>query len=63
MLSLLRQLQLQVLAFVNGEIDERGLALWLAAVGRTIDTEDRETQTLWEDASTLLTEVSTLSRS
>ena len=57
-MSLGREIRQQMLAFVNGELDERDLALWLAGVGRSVDVEDGESQALWEDASALLAEVS-----
>jgi hypothetical protein len=57
MMTLAQQLRQKLRAFVNGEIDESALALWLAGVGRTIDKETADVRTLWEDASALLAEV------
>ena len=56
-MSLRGELQLQLLAFAEGTVEERALFAWLGSVGRHIEHEDLETRQIWKTAFSLLSEV------
>jgi len=57
MTSLKAELHQQLLAFVEGQIEERALFAWLGGAGRSIDNEDVQTREVWKTAVSLLSEV------